>query len=337
VEIDWELYNKRLNINGSTKRERDLNKLQDDITRKSIDSLSYKTIFVKDVERNLIINKGTKSYLKTFQTIPNEKLDLGTAVVWKGKNWLVIESDSDDEVYGIGTLQECNYTLKWQNAKGDILSYPAIFTYSNSVGLDKNNVLTTSSKQFTVQLPFDTETILLREDKRFLCDWQLTQPDAFKITKRNVLTDNYNNSGIINLTLTACERKPDTDIDRVDIMICDYFNPVIQPSTTCQITYKGEPKIFIGGKLKTFESKFFDSQGVEITTPIAQWSANIPDQSKILFKVDSVNPNICTLQVTKDFKLLPEKNPTNNIVRLSLTDTTNTYSTYIDISIQGVM
>ena len=67
MEIDWELYNKRLNINGSTKRERDLNKLQDDITRKSIDSLSYKTIFVKDVERNLIINKGTKSYLKTFQ------------------------------------------------------------------------------------------------------------------------------------------------------------------------------------------------------------------------------------------------------------------------------
>ena len=47
MEIDWELYNKRLNINGSTKRERDLNKLQDDITRKSIDSLSYKTIFVK--------------------------------------------------------------------------------------------------------------------------------------------------------------------------------------------------------------------------------------------------------------------------------------------------
>ena len=46
LAIDWDLYTKRLNINGSTKRERDLNKLQNDIISKSVDSLSYKTVFI---------------------------------------------------------------------------------------------------------------------------------------------------------------------------------------------------------------------------------------------------------------------------------------------------
>mgnify|MGYP003506735024 CR=1 FL=1 len=49
LAIDWDLYTKRLNINGSTKRERDLNKLQNDIISKSVDSLSYKTVFINNI------------------------------------------------------------------------------------------------------------------------------------------------------------------------------------------------------------------------------------------------------------------------------------------------
>ena len=125
-----------------------------------------------------------------------------------------------------------------------------------------------------------------------------------------------------------------SDEDRPDLGICNYFEPVIQPSTTCEITYTGQtpPVIFIGGKIKTFTAKFLNNQGEEITTPIAVWTTNIADQSKISFKVDAVNPNICTLQVAKDFKLTS----TNNIVRLSLTDTTGLYNSFVDIKIQSV-
>lgn len=250
--------------------------------------------------------------------------------------WICVEMYNIDDVYKQGLLGLCNYTLTWQSPNGTILSYPCIDTTTSTMGLNESNTLTTPNSIHTIKLPFDEHTLLINTDDRFFIeDLSVAVPQVFAVSKPNRTEFRYGDKGLIELTMKQSSFKND-GTDRKDLGVCDYFIPTPpQPSTTCEIIYKSFPTIYIGGKAKTFTAKFLDSQGTEITTPIAVWSTSLSDidKNKVLFKVDSVNPNICTLQVTKDFKLTTK----NNIIRLSLIDSTCIYNTFVDVSIQSVI
>ena len=114
--------------------------------------------------------------------------------------------------------------------------------------------------------------------------------------------------------------------------MCNYFVPTPpQPSTTCEITYLNSPTIYVGGTAKTFTTIFKDSDGNILTGISAIWSTDISvaDQTKILF-TDKGN-NTCTLKAINDMSLI------GKVVRLSVTDINNIYSTYLDIQLKGVM
>ena len=68
-----------------------------------------------------------------------------------------------------------------------------------------------------------------------------------KITRPDNVSMFYNDNGLIVLIMTQdllSER------DRPDLHICDYFEPTIQSSTTCEIVYTNSPIIYIGGNAK---------------------------------------------------------------------------------------
>ena len=328
LAIDWDLYTKRLNINGSTKRERDLNKLQNDIISKSVDSLSYKTVFINNIERHLMIDKNTKLSTKSIKTLPNEKIDLGNLVVWNDINWLVTEIDLDDEVYTKGTISLCNWLFKWQDLSGNILTRNSVVLNASQYnsGVDENKTLTLGSNQFMVYLPLDEDTLELTYDKRVFIDNNYQIP--YKITRPDNVSMSYNGDGLIALIMSQDVL---SDEDRPDLGLCNYFEPVIQPSTTCEITYLNSPTIYVGGNAKTFTTIFKDSEGNILTDISAIWSTDISvaDQTKILF-TDKGN-NTCTLKAINDMSLI------GKVVRLSVTDINNIYSTYLDIQLKGVM
>ena len=328
MAIDWDLYTKRLNINGSTKRERDLNKLQNDITSKSVDSLSYKTVFINNIERHLMIDKNTKLSTKSIKTLPNEKIDLGNLVVWNDINWLVTEIDLDDEVYTKGTISLCNWLFKWQDSSGNILTRNSVVLNASQYnsGIDENKTLTLGSNQFMIYLPLDDDTLKLSYDKRVFIDNNYKIP--YKITRPDNVSTSYNGNGLICLIMSQDVL---SDTDRPDLGLCNYFEPVIQPSTTCEITYANSPTIYVGGNAKTFTVIFKDSDGNILTDVSAIWSTDISiaDQTKILF-TDKGN-NTCTLKAVNDMSLI------GKVVRLSVTDINNIYNTYLDIQLKGVM
>ena len=329
LAIDWDLYTKRLNINGSTKRERDLNKLQNDIISKSVDSLSYKTVFINNIERHLMIDKNTKLSTKSIKTLPNEKIDLGNLVVWNDINWLVTEIDLDDEVYTKGTISLCNWLFKWQDSSGNILTRNSVVLNASQYnsGIDENKTLTLGSNQFMVYLPLDEDTLELTYDKRVFIDNNYQIP--YKITRPDNVSTSYNGDGLIVLIMSQDVL---SDGDRPDLGLCNYFvlTPP-QPSTTCEITYLNSPTIYVGGNAKTFTTIFKDSEGNILTDISAIWSTDISvaDQTKILF-TDKGN-NTCTLKAINDMSLI------GKVVRLSVTDINNIYSTYLDIQLKGVM
>ena len=306
------------------------------------------------ISESVSICDANKTIIKTFKAIVNNNtvdnakksterqiltdigvLQTGDYVMYRNKLFLIISYPDNNGFYEKAIMGLCNYTLTWQSPNGTILSYPCIDTTTSTMGLNESNTLTTPNSIHTIKLPFDEHTLLINTDDRFFIDdLSVEVPQVFAVSKPNRTEFRYGDKGLIELTMKQSSFKND-GTDRKDLGVCDYFEPVIRPSINCEIIFKTPSIVCIGGKSKIFTAKYFDSQGVEITTPIAVWSHNIPlaDQNKILFKVDSVNPNICTLQVTKDFKLTTK----NNIIRLSLTDSTGFYNTYLDVKIEGAI
>ena len=89
----WDVYNNRMNINGETKRERDINCLKQNILAKAPNNLSYKSVKLNGEEVYLMINSDTKPYYKKFISLPDQEILAGDYIEWANNIWLVYESD----------------------------------------------------------------------------------------------------------------------------------------------------------------------------------------------------------------------------------------------------
>ena len=96
---------------GTTQRERIVNRLKTNLNNKLQDNPSYKTVKLNGEETNLIINTSTKPYYKEFQSLPDQKILAGDYVEWADSMWLVLNADSDDEVYTDGNLRQCQHCI----------------------------------------------------------------------------------------------------------------------------------------------------------------------------------------------------------------------------------
>ena len=257
---DFDTYKSRLHLRGSTTRERELFHEKRELALKAVNSLSCKDCFVNGVAQKLIIDDGTLPYYKDVKSLPDEYFDAGDYVEWADAMWLMVSCDWDKEVYTYGKMQQCNYVLKWQNTDAYVIERWSVVLsaskYNN--GEKYNNVIVVGSNQLMVYLPIDEETLKLRSDKRLMVDFNTESPKCYDITRVDTVTmgydgtaePRYDGKGCILLVLTETEINP--DVDRVDLMLCDYINPndIPHPSPI-NITYSGTPQLRIGGR-KTF-------------------------------------------------------------------------------------
>ena len=260
---DFDTYKSRLHLRGSTNKERELYHEKRELTLNAVNSLSCKDCLVNGVPQKLVIDDGTLPYYKEVKSLPDEYFNAGDYVEWADAMWLMVSCDWDKEVYTYGKMQQCNYVLKWQNANADVIERWSVVLsaskYNN--GEKYNNVIVVGSNQLMVYLPIDEETLKLRSDKRLMVDFNTESPKCYDITRVDTVTmgydgtaePRYDGKGCILLVLTETEINP--DVDRIDLMLCDYVNPndIPHPSPI-NITYSGSPSIRIGGR-KTFTAE----------------------------------------------------------------------------------
>lgn len=260
---DFDTYKSRLHLRGSTNRERELYYEKRELASKAINSLSCKDCLVNGVPQKLVIDDGTLPYYKDVKSLPDEYFNAGDLVEWTGAMWLIVSCDWDKEVYTYGKAQQCNYLLKWQNADAEVIERWSVVLsaskYNN--GQRYNNVIVVGSNQLMVYLPIDEETLKLRSDKRLMVDFNTELPKCYDITRVDTVTmgydgtaePRYDGKGCILLVLTETEINP--DVDRIDLMLCDYIDPndIPHPSPI-NITFSGSPSIRIGGR-KTFTAE----------------------------------------------------------------------------------
>lgn len=261
---DFNSYKARVQFRGETQRDRTLFYEKRNLILNAVNSLSCKDCLVNGVEQKLIIDDGTLPYYKNVKSLPDEYFDAGDYIEWADSMWLMISADWDKEVYTYGKMQQCNYLLKWQDKNANIIERWAVVAsaskYNN--GEKYNNVIVVGSNQIMVFLPLDSETKKLKSDKRLMVDFYTENPKCYDVTRvdtvtmsyEDVVLPSYNGKGCVLLILTETEFNP--DVDKTDLMICDYINPndVPVPTSPILITYAGSPQLRIGGR-KTFTAE----------------------------------------------------------------------------------
>lgn len=223
----WGSYQKRVQKRGNTRREQSLQREQQFLQRKLSGSLSYKTVVIDGVEREVIITSSDNLAKKTICAMPNETLVAGSLLRWGEDFWIITELDPDCEVYTRGFMLRCNYFLKWMNNLGKVVerwsivvdgtSYLAGETVSSYAG----NGMSLGDTRISLVLPRDTETVKLSRENRFLIDDPLSEAVlSYRLTKPFKVGGVYNGHGVMSFILTEVNTEQN---DNLDLMIADYY------------------------------------------------------------------------------------------------------------------
>lgn len=201
-------YEARMNLHGTTQRERVKNRLKQHLNDRLPNSLSYKDILLNGEKTQLVINSSTQTYYKDFQSLPDQEINIGDYVEWANSHWIVVTCDSDDEIYKDGKLEQCNYLLKWQNELGEIIERWAVIQSASKYndGTDSNAVLSLGSDQLSIIIPIDEESIKLKKSmgKKFFIDGNKEDPTAYELTGTGNVPDTYNGHGITSWIVKEC-------------------------------------------------------------------------------------------------------------------------------------
>lgn len=224
-------YTARMTQHGTTQRERAINHLKTNLNNKLQDNPSYKSVKLNGEEAHLIINTSTKPYYKEFQSLPDQKILAGDYVEWANSMWLVLNADSDDEVYIDGNLRQCQHRIYWQKADGTIVSR---FAYTENAsaynnGQKENNTITLQSNQFMVYIPYDEETAELDNGKRIHMSRSNAKCKPYKLTRPDDITYGFGDKGVMNIIFTQTQYNQDKDKlitleDGTQAWICDYID-----------------------------------------------------------------------------------------------------------------
>lgn len=304
-------YSARMNLRGSTQRERELNRLKSDIVRKAPSSLSYKDVKLNGEPTQLMINTGTKPYYKEFESLPDQTVLAGDYVEWANSVWLVLNADCDDEVYTDGNLRQCQHKIFWQKDDGTIVSRYAYTenasAYNN--GEKGNNTITLQSNQFMVYLPYDDETAELDNGKRIHMSRSNAKCKPYELTRPDDITYGFGEKGVLNIIFTQTQYNQDKDKlitleDGTQAWICGYIDstptPSQPPSTDetadLSATISGNTNLKLGIP-RTYTATLSDNDGNEVNWDTEKYKWNLVSS----FDVDQiVNQNKISLTVDDD-------------------------------------
>lgn len=327
--INWDLYTKRVNMNGITERDRLINQTKQNISNKAPNSPAYKSVLVNNQnEKHLIIISTKANNKKKFTTLPNDIINIGDNVDWNGLHWFVTSVDFDDEIVRRGELQQCNRIIKWQNPNTkEIIERWCFCSQPYSSGVDDGKVINILNGKYKIQLPYDNETKLISVDKRFMFDIVNNIPEIYKVVFADRNTNKYQDidGGFIELVLVS-----DTDLpnDNLELMICDYISPdspALPPTpSTLKCEIKGRMDIKIGGSTRTYEAVFYNSDDVidNTITPIWELQYNPLYSDYITFEQ---NGNLINISCLDCEDLISEK------IVLKLKDKDGLYQNQLEI------
>ena len=267
-------YREMLDLNGSTQRDRIINKTVHDQNKLAPVSPSYKDVTIDDVPRKLNIISSTVMNQKIIHTLPGEDFAIGSIVYWSKSHWLITERDAEDEITVRGRIQICQKQITWQDDNTyEIRSLWATVEKPYYSNLEENKTLSYSTREFRIQMPFDEYSANLNIGKRLMLEIVNGMPKTYRITSIDQMTSriDYNGEQVGFLSFNVEQDLYNPDTDNAEKMICDYVPiddteedspeivyPPAEDDTSeyeLSIDFTGAPTIQTGGFGKLFTAK----------------------------------------------------------------------------------
>jgi hypothetical protein len=266
----------------SSKKDTMLYDIKSQVNNRFNDTIDFYTVKVNENKQDLLIVRTIDENKKTIKARPDEDFNIGDYIFWNDLNWFVISKDTGNQVYTSGKMQLCNYTLKWQNSAGTILSYPCIASTSSTAGISEGKVITVGDSIYTIKLPFDSNTVLIDYDDRFFIDdLNVEIPQVYAVSKPNRTEFKFGDKGLIELTMKQSKYNDKTD--RKDLGICNYIEPTENPNPPDGDTYaviasdSEDNKVIVGYKDgTTLSPKFYNADKTENSSIVSVWEFALP-------------------------------------------------------------
>lgn len=194
-------------------KEFQLRDIKEKIKRDFKKSIDAEDVLINGKPRLVLItrDKGDEQ-IKKIKSLPDERFDLGNIVNWNGTNYIIYKMDADRRIQSKGRMYECNMKLRWKNASGNIIERVGKGEDATKYGEGTEGTfrLRIGKFQLKILVPLDVETVLIRRDDRFLIDAEEflqtmaendVLPNAYRVSRRNVTTGTFPNTGYVEITL----------------------------------------------------------------------------------------------------------------------------------------
>lgn len=160
----------------------------------------------------------------------------GMYVFFDNMFWLITGYPSNNKSYEKATLALCQYKLRWQNAKGDIVErwVNASSGSKYDVGESETKTITLASDNLILLVSDDEETINL-DGKRVFIDKRPVPTKVYKITRSDDILFDYGIHGGI-LSFITDRKELNVDTDNQELGICDYISPTTLPENDDETT-----------------------------------------------------------------------------------------------------
>lgn len=171
MTTNWDLYERKLKINGYTINDRQIDYMKNSITKDFSSNPSYRSAYFNDsiFTTDIQVIDTNDYFIKKVLMKPGDSISVGDKIVFDNKTWLCIGIDDTNPVYEFGTvyLSSQNITL---NKNNTVYNYPVVIDGSvrlYSMGYNSNKYLTIPESSIIVYIKNDNITSLIERGEIF--------------------------------------------------------------------------------------------------------------------------------------------------------------------------
>lgn len=198
MSLNIDLYKQRLDAYKVSGKDGKVDSIKKSIIDNFYNNPSYKKVKINNTDRDVhIVTEGARGLRILCK--PNEGISAGEYIVWDGRVFLCTFKHPDNDVQCRGTIQKCNYNLKWiDKANGELNIEPCIEDARTlyTTGVKDEKVIEIPNGMVGIQLPFSDITRRLNRGDEFVFN-----KTKYKIT----FYDETNYEGIVMLICTETE------------------------------------------------------------------------------------------------------------------------------------
>lgn len=165
---NWNLYQTKLNINGNSIVDRQVNQIKQSISNDFQLTPSYRSAYFNDDTETTDIQvlDGNVYYQKNILMDIDKSIDVGDILTFDSEKWLCVEADKTNPVYQTGKVLLCNNHI--HVLKDNITYEVPIVIESNirlySMGVDDTKYLGTPNTEIIIRMTNNSITSTIKRD-----------------------------------------------------------------------------------------------------------------------------------------------------------------------------